>query len=295
MAHRVLQCFADESSDGSRARSFAIAGLIAPDDLWATTERLWTERTRGKVFHAADCESEFAHSSDSLKHKENLRLYADLTQIIAQSGVSGYAVALDLTAYYEHFPDIPAGSEYFKCFTHLVNAVTEWAATSAEATTPLSDAVVQFTFDQRAQTEHNSSLLYQTILASAAPRQRRVMAGELRSATRQNPRIQMADLVAREMMKELDRQLAPRQRERRKSLVALASAGGRLQFEILTRDYVVSWRQQFASLEARVAAEDGFGGDSYRAWLVAERVTDNFSSRFRYMQWHTAQHREPKP
>ena len=46
-------------------------------------------------------ESAFAHDPDPQKHRDNLRLYYDLTTILAESGLVGFSVALDLRSYRE--------------------------------------------------------------------------------------------------------------------------------------------------------------------------------------------------
>jgi hypothetical protein len=75
--------FGDESADETKSRVFAVACVVGSEDEWALAVREWLRRTRGKQFHANKCESEFAHDPDRQKHKDNLKLYEDLTKILA--------------------------------------------------------------------------------------------------------------------------------------------------------------------------------------------------------------------
>jgi len=52
----MLFVFGDESQS-SKQRVFAIAGLLGNADQWAALRIKWSERTGGRVFHDADCES----------------------------------------------------------------------------------------------------------------------------------------------------------------------------------------------------------------------------------------------
>lgn len=74
-----LKVFGDESFDEKRQRVAAVGCLIGTEFQWSGLESAWVKRTGGKEFHAAKCETEYAHDSDPEKHRDNLRLYADLT------------------------------------------------------------------------------------------------------------------------------------------------------------------------------------------------------------------------
>src|ERR1700730_5734373 len=94
----TVKAFGDESADATRSRVFAVAAVLGTEDVWADTMRQWLRRTRGLPFHANKCESEYANHLDRQKHPDNLKLYADLTNILAESRLIGISVALDLAA-----------------------------------------------------------------------------------------------------------------------------------------------------------------------------------------------------
>src|SRR4051794_25567045 len=64
----ILPCYGDESSDETRSRVFAMAAIVAPEEVWREAEDAWVLRTGGKEFHANECESEFAHDPEPQKH-----------------------------------------------------------------------------------------------------------------------------------------------------------------------------------------------------------------------------------
>lgn len=95
----TIKGFGDESADASKQYVFAVAAVFGTEDEWAEAMREWLRRTRGLPFHATDCESQYANHPDPQKHKDALKLYRDLTQILCDSYLVGFAVALDLQAY----------------------------------------------------------------------------------------------------------------------------------------------------------------------------------------------------
>jgi hypothetical protein len=147
--------------------------------------------------------------------------------------------------------------------------------------------------DNRLETRHNAELLYQSFLGDDSDQWGPLtpfMEDKLTFDDRRNPRIQMADLVARETMKELDRLQSEKPRERRRSLTALASmADGRIQFEILTREYVEDWRRNADALAELMETTEHFSIPRYIEWLKVGNMPDNSSNRFSYMIWHNKQ------
>src|SRR5437762_3770752 len=87
----TLKGFGDESADRHQERVFAVAAVFGTEDEWELGLREWLRRTRGLPFHATDCEAVFGPEREA-----SLRLYRDLTQILAKSHLVGFAVALNL-------------------------------------------------------------------------------------------------------------------------------------------------------------------------------------------------------
>ena len=54
----MLTVFGDESHDARTERVFSLAGLIGYQADWDALEAKWLGLMQGRVFHAADCESD---------------------------------------------------------------------------------------------------------------------------------------------------------------------------------------------------------------------------------------------
>lgn len=273
----VLSAFGDDSADETKQRVFAVATVIGTETAWQRVERDWLARTGGKIFHATDCESEFANDSDRSKHRANLELYADLSIMLAESELFGYGVALDLAAHRECFPCVPADVGYYKCFTEAIRR-------TAEAIAPYGEEI-EYTFDRRQESEYNAGALYGTLVNQPEWKASVFMRSKISFDSSKNPRIQMADLVARESMKLLDNEIGPIKRPPRKSVIALAKSEG-FYFEILGRQYCASWREHVSEHMSDMQSGGGIFDPSYIEWLKANRLLhDNMSNRFRYFAW----------
>ena len=53
----MFSIYGDESHDSKKERVFVVAALLGDSIQWLNLRSLWTERTGGRIFHAADCES----------------------------------------------------------------------------------------------------------------------------------------------------------------------------------------------------------------------------------------------
>jgi hypothetical protein len=249
--------------------------LIAKQYVWERFKQTWLQRTNGKIFHASDCESDhgdFAVTSAN-SHDDNLRLYADLVRILAQSGVRGYAAALDVAAWIEVFPEVPKDVGYYKCFTEVIKHFSY--------TSDYHDGTeLEFTFDQRQESQYNAGLLYNYFVAMPECKERNVFMGAtVNFGSREDVRIQAADIVAREAMKHLDNF---GKRGMRRSMQALAELpGGPFKFDFFTRDYCTDTRAKWSELEKVT----GMTPETYASWLNANRLVDNWSNRFRFVHW----------
>lgn len=283
----MLHLFGDESSDETKQRVYAVSGLLGTDHEWKLVEDAWLARTGGKVFHATECETEYAHDPDPNKHKENLALYKDLTEILVNGSVAGISMALDLVSFREFFPDSPADVPYFKCLSDLLTVfsnLTRENNTKPPEEWEFGEAHIDFTVDDRRESKNNVGLLYAAFINQPEWADDNACLGaKLSFATRQNPRIQMADLVAREAMKELDRKVGPVKRPRRKSWLALQESQ-KFKFQERDRTYCERWRDGMAQL----GAETGMTSEGYSRWLADTgrvqkgRPHDNMANRIEY-------------
>jgi hypothetical protein len=70
-----------------------------------------------------------ARKEDRQKHKDNLSLYFDLTQILAKSYLAGWALSLDLQEYQTVFPGVDEGVRGVACADwEDSEPVLEWIA-----------------------------------------------------------------------------------------------------------------------------------------------------------------------
>ena len=95
---------------------------------------------------------------------------------------------------------------------------------------------VKFIFDRSGPREYTAHQLLAFMAQSPDWPSSECLTDEIGLATRATPGIQMADLLARETMKQLDRRSGPVKRPVRQSMSALL-ASRRFRFEYYTREY----------------------------------------------------------
>lgn len=277
----TLKLYGDESADETQDRVFAVAGVVGSDDEWAGPVREWLRRTRGRIFHANRCESEYVRHHDRQKHKDNLKLYEDLTKILAGSGLVGFAVALDLRSHRELFPNVLPGVPYFKCLTDLLGAAGRTARRFNAHPDEPTDVRLEFTFASRLESDGTAGTLYTTFRNQPEWAESAIFGPRIAFDPGPCPRLEMADLLAREAMKELDRKVTNAGREPRRSFRALAETG---RFKFIERD------RAHCELWNKAVEDAGAEGlvRQYHDWLLQTRRVqngrphDNMTNRARF-------------
>ena len=263
----------DESHEGKARRVFAAAGLFGSQEDWDATEAAWLIRTGGKIFHASECECDQGDFA-GIDHKENQKLYKDLTQIIAQSKLCGFGAGIDVAGHREFFPDAIDECSYHKCFLEVLIHFGELAYIS------IPQDKVKFTFDQRIETNYSAGQLYQWTVNQPEWKLTSFYHDAVEFGTRRSPGIQMADLLARETMKELDNGIGPVKRDMRRSMRALVDKGQpRFSFKYFMREYFEDFKKKFPDVEAAAQLDMG----NYGPWLSTMGLTDCWTSRIRYV------------
>ena len=263
--------FGDESADETKARVFAVSGVFGSAKDWDELKNVWVERTGGKIFHAADCETnqgDFSGASDS----ENKALYKDLTRLLCNSRLMGKSHAIDMAAWKSYFSGAPDDMPYLTCFRNVVYD----CGTLAMLSVPQDD--VEFTFDQHPETEYNAGVLY-TYMAkmkgwSGSP----FLSGKVSFASRKYVGIQVADLLAREGMKHLDNVVGTAKRLTRRSMGALL-ATKRFQFHFVLAEHLES----FVGNMDHVSQQLGVDYSDFRQWLDDNGLVFNMSNLHKYM------------
>jgi hypothetical protein len=87
---------------------------------WLAVKKQWRECTRGNIFHATDCDTDHGKHYPKKNHDKNKKLYADLTNLIAKSGLIGRGIAVDLHAYNELLAPKLNENPYYLCFQNVI-------------------------------------------------------------------------------------------------------------------------------------------------------------------------------
>ena len=262
--------YGDESADETKSRVFTIAGVVGTEAEWLLAGREWLRRTRGIPFHATDVESKDVRDDDRQKHKDNLKLYFDLTQVLAKSHLAGWAFSLDLQDYHAVFPEIPDRDwAYYKCLSDLIGAATRTARKFNGDPKEGDDIRLEFTFDSRLESNGTAGTLYSMMANHPDWRGSGVFDTKIAfESGRREPRLEMGDLLAREAMKELDRQITQAPRPKRGARVALEETG---KFHFVDRRRVY-WDSLKAMVARPEAAELML---EYERWLVRTGKVQN--------------------
>lgn len=263
----MYRVFGDESSDVSKKRVFAVGAVFGSPDDWKSVEERWLKRNGSVPFHGTDCEAnrgDFKNNTDA----ENKALYKDNVQIICKSNLMGEALAMDIAAWRGYFPEVPSDIPYLACFRNVIHRCANLALLA------VPQDKVEFIFDNREETEFNATLLYQFMSRLKHWDGSDYVHDELKFANRHNCiGIQIADIVAREAMKDLDNRVGPVKRNPRQSMLALRHTN-RFRFVFHEKEYfddISKWQI------------GGFDPNAYRMWLTEKGLVDNISNRQHYL------------
>ena len=257
----MLSVFGDESSDEKQARVFAVAGVVGYEVDWQDTEREWRDRTGGEPFHASECE----------RKEGGKELYKDLTQIIANSRLGARGMAIDLAALRDFFPGVPRDLGYYKCFMDVIIWLVDNAAKRF-------NEPIEFTFHHGRESQYNAGKLYDTLVNTPEWEDGGLfMQTKISFEGGKNPRIQMADLIARETMKSLDHQILGK--SKRISTTVLCDKN--VSIGLFDRNACANWRSEVDRVNI---------GPQYGTWLKKNKLAmDNMSNRIRYIEWFQAE------
>ncbi|MGD0577499.1 MAG: hypothetical protein ABSC08_01095, partial [Bryobacteraceae bacterium] len=127
--------------------------------------------------------------------------------------------------------------------------------------------------------EHNAGLLYG--IFREAPEWKDYIFREIAFAcSREHPKVQVADLFAREAMKVFDNRFGPVRRPVRKSWIALRETE---RFHI--NAVSIGWFQDIKRQMAAFQEATGMSGEGYLAWRNEHGLIHNTTNLFRYIIW----------
>ena len=265
----MIYVYGDDGADEKQERVAAVSALGGTEEQWRMLEDKWISRCNGIPFHAKDCESDQGDYR-GIPHDENKAMYRDLVAILANSGICGIAIAIDLSAQMRVFPNSPRIS-YYRAFEEVLQKT----AAAAERV----GNVAKLTFDISIDNEYNAAYLYNVIL-KGSQRLRDWLDPEISFVpAKKSARVQTGDMLAYEGWKVLDHTVGPIKRAR-KSWEALRNTG---RFE--TFSYSTDW---FNDLKKHIdsgelAERVGFESGAYREWLKKKGRQDNISNMFEFM------------
>jgi hypothetical protein len=266
----MLFVYGDESMDETQERVCAVAGVIGTEAQWNALEWQWTQRTNGVSFHANDCDSDQGDYA-TRPHWENKALYRDLTILLANSGLAGYGQAIDLAAKDKVFPESEDLS-YYTAFQRVIFAMKNFAYHAGD--------VAELVFDTRMESAHNAGFIYESVRENEpdwAPYLGSKITFEF---AENNPRIQVADLFAREAMKGLDNVVGPVKRTTRKSWQALLETD-RFVVDAFSIDWFEDMKRKLPGSEQKM----GINRDMYIEWLRQRKRQHNVSNMFQFVDW----------
>jgi hypothetical protein len=267
----VMLCvYGDESMDETKRRVCAVAGVIGPEETWEQIERYWAWRTNGVPFHATNCDSDREDYS-SRPHWENKALYRDLAQAVGMSGLAGFGVAIDLRAQRQVFPH-SFDLAYYKAFMEVMLAMKNFASKGG----PIRELI----FDSRSESDHNAGILYGN-LREDDPEWEPLLPSKISfEFSRNNPRIQVSDLVARETMKALDNERGPVKRKIRGAWKCLLGTE-RFLADAYSSEFFEDLKAHLADLEKKVQ----FNQQDYLNWLKERGRQHNTTNLFHFQNW----------
>jgi hypothetical protein len=238
---------------------------------WDAIEGPWNDRLRGRIFHAADCE--FGHKDFSdLKPGEGKQIFRDLTTLVAESKLFGIGTAINVAEYRQAFPRDFEDAPYLWGVGDVLRHVAE--ITSVSIPTGQTTEVI---FDVNEPIEYNATRLYEWMRVSKKIGKH--LADKLSFACRRTVGIQIADLFAREVMKNLDTRLSGSDRPTQKSFTRLHE----------TKRFTVysPGRSDFESRKAELAKSsyrDDASVPAYHKWLDANKLQDCLTNRIEHMK-----------
>jgi hypothetical protein len=135
-------------------------------------------------------------------------------------------------------------------------------------------------FDMRLESEHNAGFIYGAIRDNEpdwAPFLSSKISFEF---AKSNPRIQVADLLAREAMKALDNLIGPVNRPTRKSWQALLDTK-----RFVTFGFGTDWFESLKHAMPEAEKKMNMNREMYIEWLSERKRQHNLSNMFQFADW----------
>jgi hypothetical protein len=270
--------YGDESMDEAQNRVCAVAALVGIDKDWESLEAKWKDLHGDIPFHANDCESNRGNfavgptEDADAKNKQNKELYRNSVLLLAESEIGGFGSALDLKSQREAFRPPNNPPLYYQPFIDVLYAVYNLLESNS--------GFSKLTFDSRIQSDHNAALIYAGLRENNSEWQQRFADEISFVSSRLNVRIQIADLFAREAMKDLDNEVGPKKRPTRKSWECLRDTG---------RFFIKRTGMEYFDPASRnmdqVREIFHIGPGDFEQWLKDRNRQWNHTNWYEFLQW----------
>lgn len=231
----------------------------------------WKDRLNGRIFHAADCE--FGHGEFSnLKPGEGRQIFRDLTTLIVNSKLCGWGTAVNVAEYKQSFPHDFEDAPYLWGFGDVLRHVTELTSVVLSP-----DQLTEVIFDRNEPIEYNANALYEWMRVSK--RLGKYLADKLSFACRRTVGIQVADLFAREVMKNLDAHLSGSKRMTRTSFRKLRETD---RFQIMNVGKTDFEKKKLELSRGKYRNDASMA--AYLGWLTKNKLQDCLTNRIEHMK-----------
>lgn len=269
----MLIAYGDDSADERQERVFAAGAVVARREEWDDILPTWLKQNpMERPFHAKNCDSDRGDFKGRT-HEENKQLYFDNVHLFVKSRrLFGAGVAISVRDYWDLFPFAPEDRfwPYYMCFAGVLASICRIAQLS------IPPERIKVTFDNDPAKKIDSRI-YEFVAKQPGSLAACLDDGMDFRNHRTQAELQVADLIARETMKDLDNRIGPKRRWPRQSLIELKRSK---RFDTVLYD-----RQK---LEEHKAIADKLHANPenssvFRNWLDTNGIKDSVHTRLRFI------------
>ena len=166
---------------------------------------------------------------------------------------------------------------YYRGFVDVIEVIQIYAKRYGD--------LAEVTFDTRSESDHKAALLYAN-MRETNPGWKECLAPKVSFDCDRNPRLESADLFAREAMKHLDNRIGPKKRPTRKAWTTLRESR-RFAATFFGEEHFREMDDEFRAPSSVFKTEP----EEYNEWLVKRRRIDNNTNYFEFLNyWWKSRH-----
>ena len=271
----VLVAYGDDSADSRKETVFSVGVVLGSPAQWVKFKSRWVERNGGIPFHATDCESGWGDYRGKDRDIRT-RLYRDLVAMLAEGELFGFAAAVNIKDFRKAYPTEKTQElAYYMC---LADVLARCAALGYITMPPQK---IGLTFDRNFDRDPSIADWYAYLGELTEWEFHSHLGDRVTFANyREEPGVQVADLLAREAMKHMENtMLGNRERWSRVSFMRLQRSP-RMHFRFVDLEEMASIAHQFGS--SSLGPEFA---DEYKNWRLEHGIeADTIIHRIRFMR-----------